>query len=287
MRSEPSERRYERNSQAKQVGGTEHGGPGNLARWHVDEESWHLSSLSVRHTRSHVSLRSFACHVSLVFLVPTLPPLVRHRVVSFGAAPPRHGPNGRRREWCGGVGRDGHSRSLSHRPVRSLPSSISLSLRSPLSRRAPRKESRPSHRLFSLRSEPSRRRGVGERSRSGRRPVRSPLRSLHLGPLAPLASVNRPPRYPTSFLIPIPPRLDRLRRPFGPDEDGMSGMRKGAVGEWCPPGLSSFTPGAVGTPLTVPTAHITLPHLISSDPLCSSAPLSPRHDGGSDEMGKR
>lgn len=67
----------------------------------------------------------------------------------------------------------------------------------------------------------------------------------------------------------------------------MSGMRKGAVGEWCPPGLSSFTPGAVGTPLTVPTAHITLPHLISSDPLCSSAPLSPRHDGGSDEMGKR
>ena len=84
--------------------------------------------------------------------------------------------------------------------VRSLPSSISLSLRSPLSRRAPRKESRPSHRLFSLRSEPSRRRGVGERSRSGRRPVRSPLRSLHLGPLAPLASVNRPPRYPTSLV---------------------------------------------------------------------------------------
>ena len=47
MRSEPSERGYERNSQAKQVGGTEHGGPGNLARWHVDEESWHLSSLFV------------------------------------------------------------------------------------------------------------------------------------------------------------------------------------------------------------------------------------------------
>lgn len=35
---------------------------------------------------------------------------------------------------------------------------------------------------------------------TGRRPVRSPLRSLHLGPLAPLASVNRPPRYPTSLV---------------------------------------------------------------------------------------
>lgn len=40
-----------------------------------------------------------------------------------------------------------------------------------------------------------------ERSRSGRRPVRSPLRSLHLGPLAPLASVNHPPHPLTSLIV--------------------------------------------------------------------------------------